>query len=55
MMTAKNIRNALETMGYGLFFTAGVWTAYRFADEAISVSDRDLDNVYHGAIKLGRA
>jgi hypothetical protein len=55
MMTAKNMRDALETLGFGLFKVGAIWTAYRFNDETVSVSDDDLESVYHGVIKLGRA
>lgn len=51
-MTPKNIRDALVTLGFGLFMTNGIWTAYRFADETINVSSDDLESTYFLALKL---
>lgn len=51
-MTTRNMRDALVTLGFGLFMTDGIWTAYLFADETQSVSSDDLESTYHLAIKL---
>jgi hypothetical protein len=52
MMTAKNVRDSLCTLGFGLMLYQGVWTAYKFDDESVSTSSDDLESVYFAALKL---